>query len=227
MRIAARNSAQFLINEVLAPSVKEHYILTKSDVEDILVCGGKEMPVSTVLRLLLSFSVIPHNREVVKEGGGFLLAISVASCSKRSIETNLAFALMRSLSIVEEHCELTTDSFPLGSREVTSTADACVSSLQAQLEYIQFPLIGKTCATIQSLLQQTSEYELSLDKVESLVGQPLLQVLSGEFDSYILIGFCVCRYMCYVCICTDGYLWPYVFEHYYPFHSCTGRMGRL
>ena len=112
VRIAARNSAQFLINEVLAPSVKERYILTKSDVEDILLCGGKEMPVSTVLRLL-SFSVILHNREVIKEGGGFLLAISVASCSKRSIETNLAFALMQSLSIVGKQCDLTSDSLPL------------------------------------------------------------------------------------------------------------------
>ena len=202
VRIAARNSAQFLINEGLAPSVKERYTLTKGDVEDILPCSGKEMPVSAVLRLLLSFSVMPHNREVIKEGGGFLLAISVASCSKQSMETNLAFALMQSLSIVGKHCDLSTDSLPLG-REVTSTPDKHVSSLEAQLESLQFPLVGKTCATIQSLLQQTSEYEVSLDKVESLVSRPLLQVLSGEFDSsiiYMLIGFCVCRHMC-TCMC--------------------------
>lgn len=185
VRIAARNTAQFLIQEDPALSAKREFILTKNDVRDILLASGKSMPVSAVLRLLHSFSIIPRNRGIIKAEGGFLFAVSIACCSQREMETKLAFSVMKSLSVevnedpVQEGPALITAPQHLG---VKIPSFPVLSSLREKLESIQLPLAPKTCADVGSLLQEASRYEITLEAIDNLVHQPLLQIIASEFE---------------------------------------------
>ena len=73
------------------------FILDASDVRDIVCSFGKQMPISSSLRLILSFCQLPENRRVILKEGILLLAVSTAVLSRRPLEKNLAFQVIKIL----------------------------------------------------------------------------------------------------------------------------------
>jgi len=98
VQISARNSAQFLVPEVDEIS-RHHFILTSAFVQKIFYASGKDMPISSTLKLLLMYGQVPGNCGIFLREGVYLYAHSVMFTSTRSIEKQLAFAVMLMLSL--------------------------------------------------------------------------------------------------------------------------------
>ena len=96
VRVAARNAGQSIIC-VISETEQQMFILDASDVRDIVCSFGKQMPISSSLRLILSFCQLAENRRLILNEGILLLAVSTAVLSRRPLEKNLAFQVMKIL----------------------------------------------------------------------------------------------------------------------------------
>ena len=96
VRVAARNAGQSIIC-VISATEQQMFILDASDVRDIVCSFGKQMPISSSLRLILSFCQLAENRRVILKEGILLLAVSTAVLSRRPLEKNLAFQVIKTL----------------------------------------------------------------------------------------------------------------------------------
>jgi len=96
VRVAARNAGQSIIC-VISETEQQMFILNASDVRDIVCSFGKQMPISSSLRLILSFCQLAENRRLILNEGILLLAVSTAVLSRRPLEKNLAFQVIKIL----------------------------------------------------------------------------------------------------------------------------------
>ena len=97
VQLSARNASQFLIPMVDA-SQKHYFFLTSSDVVTFLKASDKDMPASSLLKLLYMYGQIPRNSELFLQEGVFYYAYSVMFQSSRAIEKCLAFSVILMLS---------------------------------------------------------------------------------------------------------------------------------
>ena len=98
VKISARNSAQFLVPEVDDTS-RHHFILTSAFVRHIFYASGKDMPISSTLKLLLVYGQVSDNCGTFLREGVFQYAHSVMFTTTRSIEKQLAFSVILMLSL--------------------------------------------------------------------------------------------------------------------------------
>lgn len=96
VRVAAKNAGQSIIS-VISETEQQMFILDANDVCDIVCSFGKQMPISSSLRLVLSFCQLAENRRLILNEGFLLLAVSTAVLSKRPLEKNLAFQVIKIL----------------------------------------------------------------------------------------------------------------------------------
>lgn len=96
VRISSRNAAQFLI-PMLDESEKSSFVLSSSDVHDLLKALGRDLPTTSLFKLIIEFSRIPKNCDIFLKEGIFLYSIAVFYESGRPIEKNLAFSVMKVL----------------------------------------------------------------------------------------------------------------------------------
>ena len=96
VRVAARNAGQSIIS-VISETEQQMFILDSIDVHDIVCSFGKQMPISSSLRLILSFCQLAENRRLILNEGILLLAVSTAVLSRRPLEKNLAFQVIKIL----------------------------------------------------------------------------------------------------------------------------------
>ena len=97
VRLSARNAAQFLI-PVMDASQRHCFLLTAVDVAALLNSSGKDMPTSSLLKLLYMYGQIPKNSETFLQEGIFYYAFSVMFQSPRAMEKCLAFSVILMLS---------------------------------------------------------------------------------------------------------------------------------
>ena len=99
VEISARNAAQFLVPEVDEAS-RHHFILTSAFVRHIFYASGKDMPISSTLKLLLVYGQVSDNCATFLREGVYQYAHSVMFTTTRSIEKQLAFSVILMLSVV-------------------------------------------------------------------------------------------------------------------------------
>lgn len=97
VRLSALNVAQFLI-PVVDASQKHFFLLTAADVTALLNASEKDMPASSLLKLLYVYGQIPKNSELFLQEGVFYFAYSVMFQSPRAMEKRLAFSVILMLS---------------------------------------------------------------------------------------------------------------------------------
>lgn len=97
VRLSARNAAQFLV-PVVEDSQKHLFLLTSADVVALLNASEKDMPASSLLKLLYMYGQIPRNGELFLQEGVFHYAYSVMFQSLREMEKRLAFLVILMLS---------------------------------------------------------------------------------------------------------------------------------
>ena len=96
VRVAARNAGLSIIS-VSSETEQQMFILDANDVRDVVCSFGKQMPISSSLRLILSFCQLAANRRLILKEGILLLAVSTAVLSRRPLEKNLAFQVIKIL----------------------------------------------------------------------------------------------------------------------------------
>ena len=97
VRLSARNVAQLLIS-VVDPSQKHFFFLSSTDVAAFLNASGKDLPASSLLKMLHMYGQIPRNNELFLRQGVFYYAYSVLFQSARATEKRLAFLVILMLS---------------------------------------------------------------------------------------------------------------------------------
>ena len=98
VEISARNAAQFLVPEVDEAS-RHHFILTSAFLRLIFYASGKDMPISSTLKLLLVYGQVTDNCATFLREGVYQYAHSVMFTTTRSIEKQLAFSVILMLSL--------------------------------------------------------------------------------------------------------------------------------
>lgn len=97
VRISATNAAQFLIS-LVDDATKHLFLLSQECLCDLIIASGKEMPTSSLLKLLLAYGQLPSNRSLYLAEGVFLFATKIAFQSSRDIEKKLAYAVIKMLA---------------------------------------------------------------------------------------------------------------------------------
>jgi len=97
IQLSARNASQFLI-PMVDSSQKHFFFLTSADVVAFLKASEKDMPASSLLKLLYMYGQIPRNSQLFLQEGVFYYAYSVMFQSSRAIEKRLAFSVILMLS---------------------------------------------------------------------------------------------------------------------------------
>ena len=97
VQLSARNVAQFLI-PVVDASQKHLFFLTAADVAALINASEKDLPASSLLKLLHMYGQIPENTELFLQEGIFYYAFSVMFQSPRAMEKHLAFSVILMLS---------------------------------------------------------------------------------------------------------------------------------
>ena len=120
VRLSARNAAQFLI-PVVEASQRHCFLLTAVDVAALLNSSGKDMPASSLLKLLYMYGQIPKNNEIFLQEGIFYYAFSVMFQSPRAMEKRLAFSVILMLSSHQKAGKVVQDDT---SQENTTIQDA-------------------------------------------------------------------------------------------------------
>lgn len=109
IQVAAINAGQFLIPAIWdSKSTRQHFVLSEDSICSLLCAFGKSMPVSSSLKLLHSFSLLPENCSLFISKGITLLSTSVMVLSSRQIEKELAFHLLKNL--IQGHVSVTPKS---------------------------------------------------------------------------------------------------------------------
>ena len=104
VQLSARNAAQFLI-PVVDISQKHFFFFTSTDIINLYNASGKDMPASSVLKLLYMYGQIPSNCELFLQEGVFYYAYSVMFQSPRATEKCLAFSVILMLSLYSQKPE--------------------------------------------------------------------------------------------------------------------------
>lgn len=98
IQISARNAAQFLI-PCLESSAMQNFILSSKNVHDFIRASGKDMPVISSLKLLLSYCQLAANSMLFfKEGLVYYLLSIMFNQSSREDEKLMAVSVMKMLS---------------------------------------------------------------------------------------------------------------------------------
>ena len=138
VRVAARNAGQSIIC-VISETEQQMFILDANDVRDIVCSFGKQMPISSSLRLILSFCQLAENRRVILKEGILLLAVSTAVLSRRPLEKNLAFQVIKILCM------------EWNTQKTKSRSDGKVS-------HCELPVLKGTIATQANNIDQMSSH---------------------------------------------------------------------
>ena len=119
IQVSAYNSAQFLI-PVIKKSDLVLFILSPTNVSNILSISGKSMPVTSTLNLILSYGKLPENHSMLLQGGTLLYATAILFHSSNSVEKQLAFSIVQMLS--SNHVSLRMNDSSCVSAKITSEA---------------------------------------------------------------------------------------------------------
>ena len=154
VQISARNAAQFLI-PVLDNSQKCSFNLSSRNTNDLINASGKDMPVISVLKLFLAYGQLPSNCIVFLQEGIFLYALSIMFQSSRDDEKQLAFSVVKMLSL---HQNMSISEVPATDTECTNikeTKSAMVADLSLSLSKILSQL-GSETQCFKSICSQTN-----------------------------------------------------------------------
>lgn len=97
VRNSATNAAQFLIS-LVDEGTKRLFILSQECLYDLINASGKEIPTSSLLKLLLAYGQLPSNCSLYLAEGVFLFVTKIAFQSSRNIEKKLAYAVIKMLA---------------------------------------------------------------------------------------------------------------------------------
>ena len=149
MCLSARNAAQFLI-PVADPSQKHFFFLSSADVAAFLNASEKDMPASSLLKLLYMYGQIPKNSELFLQQGVFYYAYSVMFQSPRAVEKRLAFSVILLLSSSYQKSEKVVQD------EITQESTATVTQ---DTRYTNNPLTTPAIAkkNVTDILTELSE----------------------------------------------------------------------
>ena len=131
VRLSARNVAQLLI-PVADQSQKHFFFLSSTDVAAFLNASGKDMPASSLLKMLHMYGQIPRNNELFLQQGVFYYAYTVLFQSARATEKRLAFLVILMLSSSYQKPEKSVQDETLQENSAISTQDTTHNTLTAQ-----------------------------------------------------------------------------------------------
>ena len=157
VQLSARNAAQFLI-PVVDASQRHCFFLTAVDVAALLNASGKDMPASSLLKLLYMYGQIPKNSELFLQEGVFYYAYSVMFQSPRAMEKRLAFSVILMLSSYRKPEKVVQDETPqeniIIQDALTSSDDLAISVTKKSLTDILAKLSGQAQSFISTLNQE-------------------------------------------------------------------------
>ena len=97
VQLSARNAAQFFIPTLVDESDRRRFLLNSKNICDCLSASGKDMPISSSLKLLYSFAQLPQNCDSLLRNGVHLYSAAIMFKSGRETERNIAFSLLKLL----------------------------------------------------------------------------------------------------------------------------------
>ena len=157
VQLSAQNAAQFLI-PVVDASQRHFFFLTAADVSALLNTSGKDMPVSSLLKLLYMYGQIPKNSELFLQEGVFYYAYSVLFQSPRAMEKRLAFSVILMLSSHQKPEKVVQDETPqkniIIQGALTSNDDSAISVTKKSLTDILAKLSEQAQSYISTLNQE-------------------------------------------------------------------------
>ena len=154
VQISARNAAQFLI-PVLDDSQKCFFNLSSRNTNDLVNASGKGMPISSLLKLFLAYGQLPSNCTVFLQEGIFLYALSIMFQSSRDDEKQLAFSVVKMLSL---HQNMSISEEPATGTQCTNikeTESTIIADSSMSLSYILSQL-GSETQCFKSICSQTN-----------------------------------------------------------------------
>jgi len=176
VEISARNAAQFLVPEVDEAS-RHHFILTSAFVRHIFYASGKDMPISSTLKLLLVYGQVSDNCATFLREGVYQYAHSVMFTTTRSIEKQLAFSVILMLSL---HLSRKRENVKKSNECFTAQGDVATSSVVTHSSQNLFYLLTELGKQAQMFIT-TLDQNCGKEAFESF--RKLLDQLEGEHVS--------------------------------------------